>query len=158
KRDVFEKRILHVFIESSPSAVFVLKAQQPADHALIQSRVVLVASGMGREEHHGSVVHIGAERIIEFKTPAGRFRLRIIHCPIAGDAHLLCQKPTHRLAGSEMVLANSRTRQGDQRDGGVPDWRKTGLDSKTLLVIDEKFPEIGLGLLVNRMTWLISDA
>ena len=57
-----------------------------------------------------------------------------------------------------MMLANPGTRERDQSDRGIPDRRKTGLDSETLLVVDKKFSEIGVGFLVDRMTWLIPDA
>ena len=46
KRDILEKRVLHVFVERSPTAVSVLKAQQPSNHPVVQRGIILVACGM----------------------------------------------------------------------------------------------------------------
>src|SRR5580704_11989060 len=56
-----------------------------------------------------------------------------------------------------MMLADSGTGQRDHSDRRIPDRRKAGLDSETLLVVDKEFAEISVGFLVDWMTRLVPD-
>src|SRR5208337_2622132 len=93
--------------ERSPAAVAVLEAEEPADHPLVQPKVLFVLRSVQGQQHHRRIVDIRAEWIVEFKTPTGRFWIRIVHHPIPSDSDLLRHGalgdlpalPTRRLPG-----------------------------------------------------------
>ena len=162
ERHVFQPRRRHILIERGPAAIVDI-----GNSIASRARARTIASSASRSsrphqtqrhQHHRGVVRVGIINVVVFERPSARFGMRIVHRPIAANAHFFLYQPVGGFLQSRMICRQSGFRERDDVDRRIPNRRKTRLNSKIFRVVDKEAFEIFRRFLINRIVLRNSPA
>ena len=148
-------------IESRPAAIAALETQLPGESAPehpVDTRGILRPHQTQRHQHHRRVVGVGIINVVVFERPTARFRMRIVHGPVATESDFSFRKPVRCLLQRWVLRGEAGFAEGDDVDRRVPNGRETRLDAKIFRIINEKPSKIFRRFFVYRMGLGIAES